>query len=307
MSSGNRLHHIALGIVLILASPAWGLSPSHVYEGQGHEKEPDQTRQGQTADQPPEEPIGIVPSDTPPPADLASQDHDRDHQAEKDAQPDEPSDARGFIFFWGDTYAQWVMAASGIAAIGISAWAVWLLWRTLRTTREAVEEGRRATKAAERAVEVTAKTAERQLRAYVTLYSGAIRWENNQTFSYHIAIKNTGQTPALNLTHQSNCGYGPVENFRTDEIARRAITLGAGNTTTLRQSADHSLGDANWTGIRNGTIPLYVWGRIEYRDIFWQGRHLQYRMELLTGPGINIDEGLLTPCYEGNESSDDNP
>lgn len=152
------------------------------------------TAQEQTADQPTVDPTPIKPA-IPTPTDEASAKHDRGGTKDGDENPKQYPDV-----ILGDGWAQWAMVGTSVLALAVSAWAVWLLKKTLHATREAV-------RAADDAVTVTQKIGTEQLRAYLSVESAHIIFDEAVNV-VRITLKNFGQTPAYNVR---------ACFFRTDE------------------------------------------------------------------------------------------
>lgn len=176
---------------------------------------------GQAQDQTPETPIDPAPAqeqsaDQPPiedapvifilPTEPSGSEHDG--SAAEDGQEDA---AQHLIF--GDGWAQWVMAGTGIGAFFLSGWAVWLLWQTLSATRKAVVQTEKATEAANRTVDETRLIGQAQTRAYVQLDDIDYKWEDVPNFvgrglRVRVDWRNTGQSPTRSLLRHVGFAYG---------------------------------------------------------------------------------------------------
>lgn len=130
------------------------------------------------------------------------------------------------VLFWGDGVAQWVMAITGIVALGVSAWAVWLVRRSLVLTREAVA-------AAEGAVAVTREMGEAQTRAYLTVAGGTAVFKGGTEPEVLIRIKNAGNARLYRKgkgkeTKLCFMGHGWMEN-RHGLLVDACLTLAHGH------------------------------------------------------------------------------
>lgn len=156
---------------------------------------------------------------------------------------------------------------------------------------------------------VVQHTANRQLRAYVIYQkSDGIDLENTVQ-NFRVVIKNSGQTPAYDVTHKA--AYilrvdNPTQEF-IEKIARELIAkapgsicvLGGGEQLTLPSAPGFTLTPEQLAGIRSGTIVVYLVGEIRYVDIFGDSHLTTYCLV----QGGNIDSrGLVTAPF-GNFSN----
>ncbi len=127
------------------------------------------------------------------------------------------------------------------------------------------------------------KAAKRQLRAYVFVAQVEIGDVGTDKVKASIVIRNTGQTPAYDVTVSTGANafnvpgdvtftptpVGPDSSrfvFGPDGLGRRDIPL-------------HSIiGEPNAvTAIKAGNAALYVWGEIIYQDTFGKTQHTRFR------------------------------
>jgi hypothetical protein len=120
----------------------------------------------------------------------------------------------------------------------------------------------------------------------------------------HLAIKNTGQTPACDVTHWVNVWIGgePAEfkppKERPDVVSTLYLPAGAVvplittcSTPWSRAVFDMPLGD------NDDDVCLYVWGEARYTDVFDKTHFLKFRFKKEPGigrPGLDY-------CPLGNE------
>lgn len=255
------------------------------------EQEPLQGAETDSTNQPAVEVPGVSPPSVG--ADSRSTPH---RHNETGTESDQPSE-----HFWRawfsrqDTVAQWLMMLSGFLAVGISLWAVLLVRRSLEQTREAIKETRRGTIAAERSVEITADSAQRQLRAYVNVINANVEWKNNRIIKLCVHFKNTGQTPAKECRVYTGYGIGcpnSIPEPDTTEIVPVTV-LGAGSNFSI-DGTTFSIDDVDYRKIRNREMGFYVIGVFHYIDIFDKPHITRYFLKLGKGD-------LLLPHTEGNE------
>lgn len=197
----------------------------------------------------------------------------------------------------GMAVAGYMVAVFAALQALLTAGGMWLLWKTLKATRAAVTEAQEATRAAQDAVIVTKDAAERQLRAYVNVSAAQSRW--SPTLRALIEIKNSGQTPGYDLTHWTATGFGTSDRADfSDDPPRQASVLGAGGTQTTETPVAPGNGTIH-EAFRSGSVTMFVWGRIDYRDAFGVRRMTAYRLRWVDGG----DDGRLVVCDEGNSAT----
>jgi hypothetical protein len=151
------------------------------------------------------------------------------------------------------------------------------------------------------------ETSIQQLRAYV--FAGLddvekLFFNENGCLGAALIIKNYGQTPAYNLKgcafigfyklplseilHPPNYSNGSLGCLAPNQIFRLYPTL----TTKLSQP--------EMDAIKTGKIGIYVWGYLEYIDIFKIHRKTQFKM---LSTSTHFDDRVLTYCSDGNEAT----
>lgn len=146
-----------------------------------------------------------------------------------------------------------------------------LLALTLKATRDAVREAQDATEAAEEAVAVTREGMERQLRAYVT-FKGVK--STPQRLGYHLSAewKNGGTTPALRavgsiIAKASKQRIPEDFSFKFTHLdVPGPVPIGPGESLHIDANKSFTLSDIS--AAHEGSVFLYLWGYIEYSDIF---------------------------------------
>jgi hypothetical protein len=173
---------------------------------------------------------------------------------------------------------------------------------------------------------ISRNAARRQLRAYVfvdniVLFdSGQIRenlpvaeleaqrpvFRENEP-SFHITIKNTGQTPAYHSTHISSIDVIEVRHEHAIIVPDRNRDapdnyIAAGSQTVQGRWLGRSLSDQEKEDVRNGVRGIYAFGRIEYFDAFKKRRFTTYRLRY-TGMYPPLPGVAFTYCRGGNEAN----
>ena len=203
-------------------------------------------------------------------------------------------------------------------ATGILACFTWKLWRDTKRladdagkaaetqaglTREAIRHAEANTAAAQNTVRIMEQSAERQLRAYLSIGGSGI-WPDEYGTSGRlwVDVENTGQTPAYNLTSKVGKLLIPkaeCDSFEFPEAVPQAggsVMVGSGCDITLRR--EFSIAEAK--AVKDRTHRLYLFGRIEYTDAFGQSRFTNYRLYWWDGR-MNVENLSRTP--HGNDGN----
>jgi hypothetical protein len=164
-------------------------------------------------------------------------------------------------------------------------------------------------------VEISRRTAKRQLRAYVFAdHVGISDGTHLKPPIFQlgiprtvIAIKNSGQTPAYGLRHWGGIEIKrlteertlvPPENMTDGSLS--SIPTGGLNTKVAwftRKLTTHEISE-----IKTCVSAMYVYGRIEYLDVFKRRHFTNYRLRH-TGSWPPAADALLNFCDEGNDAN----
>ena len=166
--------------------------------------------------------------------------------------------------------AWWMVFISAFTFLA-TAIGVWFVKRTLDATLEAVKDTGEATIAMQRQNKIAEDTAQRQLRAYVSITDPIIGTDDtgdSDQDRFSVNLKNSGQTPA-------SVNYFAVimrtfENNILSELHRHKTNVtiniaGAGSSIRIPISIDnkiYALLESGYTG------PVIVHGLVSYKDIF---------------------------------------
>ena len=276
MHRGYRHIVLAIGLIALLCAPALGQEgqPQGIGENEEAGEQAQEDRPSDTAveDQ-------IVSPVEAPQAEFAASDAEGDDQAAEQHQTQQPVfDWRAFVSA-KDTLAQWIMAAFGVVATGVSIWAIILLRRTLRESRRATKAALRAAEAAGATVDVTRDIGQRQIRAYV-ISDPNFEWghayrdrpKNIVGYNFNMKWRNCGLTPARRCRSRVSLGVFDEllpRDFSYADKAAPEITdtnyIGP-NQIILSRVGGFKLGDADV--VQRGEKHLYIWGWTEYDDVF---------------------------------------
>lgn len=190
--------------------------------------------------------------------------------------------------------AWWSKIASIATCIGVFLLAA-TLWETTRTTAAAAA----ATRAANKALEHSKETAERELRAYLSIESmNLIR--DGDSFNLRTKIVNDGQTPARGVRAWLQMGVRTPagENIVEEEPGEQgSASLGTGKWVTV--PAQITLTAAEMAQIEGGQRTIFVWGRVTYVDIFDKDRFVTVCGRMGSERGEN--EWAIETTANGNE------
>lgn len=113
-------------------------------------------------------------------------------------------------------------------------------------------------------------------------------------------IVNNGQTPAyaVRAWQEIRCYphplTGPIQDAAFDGHSR---VLNPREFFGAIVTADNPITQAEWTSINDGTMRLYLYGRIEFRDAFGKNRWATHRTF------FNVQENMMAAAPEGNEAN----
>lgn len=123
--------------------------------------------------------------------------------------------------------------------------------------------------------------------------------------SIFVAIKNTGQTPALKFTHQTHISFAafppPSGLFDIPRLKPGTVdnlAVGAFATTTVGLGRALSVDEKTILGL--GTHAVYLFGQIFYEDVYGIKRCTRYRYRV--GGDVGFNGTNMAPMPEGNET-----
>lgn len=148
-------------------------------------------------------------------------------------------------------------------------------------------------------------TSRRQSRAYVFVSQAEIVDLEAGVPIVQIDIRNSGQTPAYNITHIWRCGTFPYPLTEKLPLPRQVepvawAHLGPGAMVRAHRTADRLLTYGN-AERSNRPLAFYVYGEIAYRDAFRKTRTTRY---VFFHEGLpRIGPGHLMAHQRGNEAN----
>lgn len=194
---------------------------------------------------------------------------------------------------WHQVVAAYIGAGLGFFAAVFTGWAAFA--------------AAAAARAAQQSVNFAENTGKRQLRAYLTIDGARASCISTVTnIKPQVVIKNVGQTPAYSvracvcIENAPRSDPPPITKlvpFISDAV------IGPGSSIELG-CAPIQLTVPEFEAVRSGGNAIFVWGRVEYKDVFGQLHYLTYRDASLNfrsepnGPAW-FD---LSPTEAGNEA-----
>lgn len=179
------------------------------------------------------------------------------------------------------------------AITGALAFFTWKLWR---------ETGN--------LVKGAAKHAEMQLRAYVNVHNAYAEWEKGtdiliRAIRISVTTRNSGQTPAHAVASwitaisrpRDNTEFPPPPNAGVDSIGVHAPRQKNLFEFVYQPPEPFNADEVQiW---KSGKRSLFVYGRIDYRDVFGEPRYTEFRL-VMPPNGVGTDSGKFTACKDGN-------
>lgn len=147
-----------------------------------------------------------------------------------------------------------------------------------------------------RSYRLSAKTAERQLRAYVHVMKLSIKFPEEGQIEIVVNAKNFGSTPAYKFRHNSRIGQTPSAQTTT-EIVQTPIMAALGPTAQFTMPVARHVSPEAWNNIKAATIPLYCWGRVDYVDAFNRDQWITYQFQ------FEANSNSMVASPEGNDTS----
>jgi hypothetical protein len=177
-----------------------------------------------------------------------------------------------------------------VSTIGLGVSTV-LLWRAgekqyrhariaaFRQSRDMRESLRVAEKSADvglAAINLSEGTAERQLRAYITL-ERAIVFARGTDCQFNLRFLNSGQTPAYNVRCWYRFAIRPLDEPPFDNVGNRSGASVVGARGTISVVKSFSITPEEKESIIKRQLAIFVWGRVIYEDVFKNPRFLHFR------------------------------
>ena len=218
---------------------------------------------------------------------------------------------------------------NSVSTVVIGAFTIVLAWSTIKLWREterlakgaekqtadlkrSIDASERTATASEQSVERMKDTAERQLRAYISVVSGTIGFipELPDTLEAHLLWVNSGRTPAYDVTSWSRAAIfdlpyqgvlpgppsGPISNMPSKNV------IGSNCDATLVATLPNPPTQEQLVKMTNFKTAVFVWGEIRYVDAFGTSRITNFRYRSIGHP--NAPHGrMMAPADKGNEAT----
>ena len=319
MFSRDRLCQLAVGIILVLAFPALGQEtqsvPPPATKSQPIPESGQNASKGKGAANSQEKqpaPEQLTPSLNKIEAAIrdliAQQRATQNHPPEKHEISD--LEAQEGMALWAQA-----MFWASLAAVVLTFVAIALIWRTLHHTRRAanyagdmVVEAKATTEAANKSIEVTRDSAERQSRAYMHPSGPKLTMHEDGKISLFVKFQNYGQTPAYEVIVRISLTVTPLPldekklaEAATDQPMEASQgTIGPGQEITSDLEPPFTLTPKYRDDIATNKAGIFLHGEIKYRDAFNEPRITHY-CAIYTGPWGG-EQGFRI-CPEGNDAT----
>jgi hypothetical protein len=208
-------------------------------------------------------------------------------------------------------FTLWLVIA---AQLGLCVWQLTLIRKSTIDAGAAADAAKQSADTARihaetaRDLQVMQDTAQRQLRAYVSV-SGVTKVEDlgewqGAGFAVRVEVKNDGQTPAYDLLHWAKIELrefplvGRLSIHCVDEDTREILP--AGSKTVAFATCRHGLTASEEQAIIANEKALYVCGEVDYLDAFGGRRLTQFRFRC-NGPDYPL--GVFKADGAGNEAT----
>jgi hypothetical protein len=138
------------------------------------------------------------------------------------------------------------------------------------------------------------------LRAYINVsaidHSGLVAGKD---FRATVTCHNRGQTPAHDVAiaayigfrneHATESDFAPIQSDEEPSV----LSVGSGEPIRVHPELG-IVSQRHFDAFNAGQIGVYVWGLVEYRDIFNKPHKTQFRSKL--------HKGAFSPCTKGNKA-----
>ena len=137
---------------------------------------------------------------------------------------------------------------------------------------------------------------EPRTRAYLGVFEGPFISQNPETgfrLEFRLVIRNTGFSPARGVVFASEARIMPSPlpsdidlTVPIEQIQEGGATINASQEFTMRSILDHVMNSDEVAGVTSQMTPLiYIFGRIEYRDVFDERHYTHFcKIVLWNGP-----------------------
>lgn len=187
---------------------------------------------------------------------------------------------------WWTEADSWV-AVGTVALAAVTFSLAFFTYRLWRSTGELVKDAR--------------DSSQRELRAYMCMDGGSITRQTPSFFRTAIQFTNSGKTPAHNvrtLITQVVSDKPPSDRSTAMQPHARGVY---GPRTPLHLVIDQNFTPEVIADVESGKKNFYVWGRVEYTDVFGHKQRSEFRH---VGHKINGVPGwAVAPEDQGNEAT----
>jgi hypothetical protein len=153
------------------------------------------------------------------------------------------------------------------------------------------------------------RTARRQLRAYVLASSAKAKnfGSTKESFEARVIIRNSGKSPASDVVAWVGIQIGKFPDPGTlgrppSDLHVSKGVMGPGAKSVFTAIVDRPMLPSELERIRSGSVTVYIFGEIEYLDIFNRKQSSSFRF-CYGGPGGENKKGKTSGAANGNRTT----
>jgi hypothetical protein len=215
--------------------------------------------------------------------------------------------------FW-ETATTDPVAAFTLCLVFVGGLQAYLFLRQLVIIRISLDDAKiaalaagRAAKATEDAVELSRKTAQQQLRAYLFIKTPKmVLFAHGKNCGHEVWIRNYGQTPADNVIVVTNTDFFEPNRLPFPELEEpkelSKSSIAPSGEIIFTTVTDAPLTADQVQGVASGQLAFFVWGEIRYTDVFGRSQITHFRLRFGKAQ-LHLGNGAMMICDEGNQAT----
>ena len=172
----------------------------------------------------------------------------------------------------------WLVTALFAGLVTLFTWRLWQATNEVRVSTDKLWDAGEAQRA------LSEQTAERQLRAYVSIVSAHVKVvaADNNRFSIkgNLQFKNSGQTPAYKFAPWAMIAVFDEGVEPTEKVAAGQDAIMGPGVTNQMDIVGAPLAEATIEAIRKGTKTVWIWGEVSYADAFGNEYIFEHRSKI---------------------------
>jgi len=154
--------------------------------------------------------------------------------------------------------------------------------------------------------DLLSRTTRQQLRAYLLIDTAVRLGEHDDHPEFQVVIKNFGQTPAyrvrswISVRPGDREGQGALPGPQPATAETSDAALAPGGSFSLARRFDKDWDEAGYEDFMSGSLALYLYGEVTYRDAFRRRHYTRFRAMYAAE---HFRTGGVSIAARGNESS----